>query len=199
MNNYISSLTLSFETRGLVKTMRRLEYLTKTCSVKFRRVELEALFSHVTEVEFVIRQLDIAGMESRVTKHISQTSLNIMYFNIITQLQVTSLNNQLLSLTEERDKALVEAEDLGIKLANSKYELNRLQREHIKLQLEQEKVVEKFELFRESSKKGEEEKLDVNEKSGIVTGKEKMDRTEYEVKMWKISQTWWSRVGSILQ
>ena len=184
MNNYISSLSLSFETRGLVKTMRRLEYLTKTCSVKFRRVELEALFSHVTEVEFVIRQLDIAGMESRVTKHISQTSLNIMYFNIITQLQVTSLNNQLLSLTEERDKALVEAEDLGIKLANSKYELNRLQREHIKLQLEQEKVVEKFERFRESSKKGEEEKLDSwNRNSGIVTGEEKMDRTEYEVKM----------------
>lgn len=68
----------------------------------------------------------------------------------------------------------MEAEDLGIKLANTKYELNRLQREHIKLQLEQEKVLEKFESITDSLKTGEEEKLDLNEKSGTESDEGKM-------------------------
>jgi chromosome segregation ATPase len=91
------------------------------------------------------------------------------------------LNKQIVALSEERDSAVTEAEDLGIKLANTKYELNRLQREHIKLQLEQEKYLEKFESFGESLKKGEEETLDLNEKSEIVIGEKKMDKKEHEV------------------
>ena len=72
-------------------------------------------------------------------------------------------------------------EDLGIKLANTKYELNRLQREHIKLQLEQENYLEKIESFGESLKKGEEETLESNEKSEIVTDGKEMDKREHKV------------------
>ena len=103
-----------------------------------------------------------------------QEELNILHPNMPMLLQVSSLNSQILTLTDERDKALVEAEDLGIKLANTKYELNRLQREHIKLQLEQEKVVEKFESITERLNAGEKEKLDLNEKSEIVSDEGKM-------------------------
>ena len=103
-----------------------------------------------------------------------QEELNILHPNMTILLQVSSLNSQILTLTDERDKALVEAEDLEIKLANTKYELNRLQREHIKLQLEQEKVVEKFESITESLRAGEKEKLDLNEKSEIVSDEGKM-------------------------
>ena len=103
-----------------------------------------------------------------------QEELNILHPNMPILLQVSSLNSQILTLTDERDKALVEAEDLGIKLTNTKYELNRLQREHIKLQLEQEKVVEKFESITERLNAGEKEKLDLNEKSEIVSDEGKM-------------------------
>ncbi len=68
---------------------------------------------------------------------------------------------------------------MGIKFANTKYELNRLQREHIKLQLEQEKYLEKLESFSESSNQREEEK------SGIVTSEEKMDGKRNKVKMFE--------------
>ena len=70
---------------------------------------------------------------------------------------------------------------MGIKLANTKYELNRLQREHIKLQLEQENYLEKIESFGESLKKGEEETLESNEKSEIVTDGKEMDKREHKV------------------
>ena len=94
--------------------------------------------------------------------------------------EVTSLSNQIVAITAERDTAVVEAEDLGIKLANTKYELNRLQREHIKLQLEQEKYLEKIESFGERLRKGEEKTLELNEKSEIVTDGKKMDEQEHK-------------------
>ena len=59
--------------------------------------------------------------------------------------EVTVLGEQIETLTKERDKATTEVEDLEIKLENTKYELNRLQREHIKLQLDQEKCLDKIE------------------------------------------------------
>ena len=101
--------------------------------------------------------------------------------------QVSSLNNQILTLTNERDKALVEAEDLGIKLANTKHELNRLQREHIKLQLEQEKVLEKFESVTEYLKTGQGDKLELSEKSGTVYDEGKMYKKGNTVNMYYYS------------
>ena len=67
---------------------------------------------------------------------------------------------------------------MGIKLANTKYELNRLQREHIKLQLEQEKFLENFESLSKSSEKQEERKLPLNEKSEALNCEEEMDSKE---------------------
>ena len=54
-----------------------------------------------------------------------------------------------------------------------------MQREHIKLQLEQEKYLEKLESFSESSNQREEGK------SGIVTSEEKMDGKRNKVKMFE--------------
>ncbi|XP_028405202.1 myosin light chain kinase, smooth muscle-like [Dendronephthya gigantea] len=89
--------------------------------------------------------------------------------------EVSSLTGQILSLTKERDKAQIEAEDLGIKLANTKYELNRLQREHIKLQLEQEKYLDKIESFNERLKN--EEKIDLSKRGkGTTPEEENMDK-----------------------
>ena len=56
--------------------------------------------------------------------------------------------------------------DLGIKLENTKYELNRLQREHIKLQLEQEKHLDREEKLVNQLKELEDETIASKEELG---------------------------------
>lgn len=98
--------------------------------------------------------------------------------------EVAILNDQIKTLIKERDKANTEASDLEIKLTNTKYELHRLQREHIKLQLEQEKYLNREESFADQLKKVEGEKSILNDE--IETLKHFMETTMGENKSEKV-------------
>ena len=76
--------------------------------------------------------------------------------------EVSSLDERIETLTNERDKATIQVEDLEIKLENTKYELNRLQRQHIKLQLDQEKCLKEIESLVVKLNQVEEEKDALN-------------------------------------
>lgn len=87
--------------------------------------------------------------------------------------EISVLNNQIETLTQERNKARIGVSDLGIKLENTKYELNRLQREHIKLQLEQEKYLDREEKLEDETIALKEElgKLKKNWKEDVMDRK----------------------------